>query len=403
MRAGLFQYDPQPGVVPPGSITNAELADMAALTVKANATSASASPQDVAASANDQVFRRTSDTLNWGGVTNGMLTTNSIGLDKLVDASAQYQILGRRTAGTGAWEDCTRTELNIAGTDLANTFNQNNIFERPSGTAASLTVRSENATPTIACRRASSDASAPSFSAQKTRGTLASPTVVATNDVVGDYNFQAYNGSSFSLVSRVRSIVTDPSPSATSMGTNLIFSATPNTSAVLTEAMRLDHQAGLQAFGTNVFLDTNRIFRPRSYTTGTLPAAPATGIVHCSNLGGGGALLQSNGSAWIRVKPTGTTNIAVDANLTFTWNRLTNAPVTRANVALTATRTVTLSTTGCQNGDRAHFVRSASATGAFNWAISGGTTKNLATAGEWCTFEFDGSAWNIIAFGTGAS
>lgn len=238
---------------------------------------------------------------------------DSIPLSSLAYAAAQFDVIGRKTAGAGAWEDCSRTELNIAGTDLANTFSQNNIFERPSGTAATLTVRTENATPTIACRRASSDAGAPSFSAQKTRGTLASPTVLATNDVVGDYNFQAYNGSSFTLVSRIRSIVSDPSPSATSMGTNLIFSATPNTSTVLTEAMRLDHQAGWQAFGTNTVLDTQRLFRRRAFTFATLPAAAsspngfavitdgAAAPVWNAPAAGGGAVrtpVWSTGAAW---------------------------------------------------------------------------------------------------------
>jgi len=141
-------------------------------------------------------------------------------------------------------------------------------------------------------------------------------------------------------------------------------------------------------------IDANRIFRPRSYTVGTLPGVTATGIIHCSDLGGGAGLLSSDGTGWVREDNTGTTTIATDAGHTFTWDRLVDAPTTRGNATLTALRTATLSTTGCRNGDRASFVRLGG--GAFNWAIAGGTTFNLTGADQFCTFEFDGTTWNII-------
>jgi len=133
--------------------------------------------------------------------------------------------------------------------------------------------------------------------------------------------------------------------------------------------------------GATTIVDANRIFLPRSYTIGTLPATTATGIIHCSDLGGGGGLLSSDGTGWLREDNSGTETISTDAAHTFTWTRLTNAPTVRGNAALTANRTATLSTTGCRNGDRAAFVRLG--TGAFNWSIAGGTTLALTTAGQW--------------------
>lgn len=60
-----FEFIAAAGVVPPGSISNAELADMAALTVKANPTNALGVPQDVPATADGQVFQRNGNTLDF--------------------------------------------------------------------------------------------------------------------------------------------------------------------------------------------------------------------------------------------------------------------------------------------------------------------------------------------------
>lgn len=310
MRAGLFQYDPQPGVVPPGSITNAELADMAALTVKANATNATASPQDVAASANDQVFRRTSDTLNWGGVTNGMLTTNSIGLDKLVNASAQYQILGRRTTGAGAWEDSTALQLQLPRLDLANTFSLSQSIVTTVAGGWAVTGDGVNVSNTIA--RYQSNNGGGNITFLKARGSLATPTVVNSADSLGTLAFSGYDSTQFVTVVRIVGSMAQTSPGTTQMGGKLVVEIVPAGSVSTSEILRLDHTNGLQAFGTNVFLDTNRIFRLRVYTVATLPAAgtagrraavsdalaPAYGAV----VAGGGAVnipVYDNGAAWV--------------------------------------------------------------------------------------------------------
>lgn len=92
------------------SVTNAIAADMPALTVKANATNATADPQDVASSADDTVFRRTSTTLNWGQLTVGMAPNDLWTYAKIQNVSATSRFLGRITAAAGDIEELTGTQ-----------------------------------------------------------------------------------------------------------------------------------------------------------------------------------------------------------------------------------------------------------------------------------------------------
>lgn len=64
--------------------------------------------------------------------------------------------------------------------------------------------------------------------------------------------------------------------------------------------------------------------------------------------------------------------------------------------ALTATRTVTLSTTDARDGDVFYIERTAAATGAFRLLVGA-----LATlmAGQWAIVQFDGTAWYLFASG----
>lgn len=66
--------------------------------------------------------------------------------------------------------------------------------------------------------------------------------------------------------------------------------------------------------------------------------------------------------------------------------------------ALTAARTVTLTTAQAHAGMVWRIVRQAAATGAF--AIDVGGLKSLAAAGEWCEVTFNGSAWVLTAYGS---
>lgn len=85
------------------------------------------------------------------------------------------------------------------------------------------------------------------------------------------------------------------------------------------------------------------------------------------------------------------TNVG-DADKTLTD---TDARTQRWATALTAARTVTLSTTNALNGDRFRVVRTGA--GAFNLDVGG--LKTLAGADEWCDVEYTGFAWILTAAG----
>jgi parallel beta-helix repeat protein len=85
--------------------------------------------------------------------------------------------------------------------------------------------------------------------------------------------------------------------------------------------------------------------------------------------------------------------VATDASFTLTPG--TSQVYTKHTGTLTADRTITLSTTNAVQGDR--FVVFRTGSGAFNLIVGG--LKNLAT-GQWCEVVYDGSAWQLAAFGS---
>lgn len=101
-------------------------------------------------------------------------------------------------------------------------------------------------------------------------------------------------------------------------------------------------------------------------------------------------------SANERIISSRTANVPAASTLTLTVG--SSAPVTIVNSALSATMTITLSTTDALAGDRFRIVRSAAATGAFNIDVDG--LKTLTAASQWCDVEYSGSAWVLTAAGS---
>lgn len=322
VKSGLFQFEPTAGVLPPGSVSNAELAAMAALTVKANPVNASGQPQDVAAASNDTVFRRTSDTLNWGGVTDGMLAANTIALTKLANAAAQYNIVGRKSLGAGAWEDCTRTELRVAGSDLSNTFTLPQIISISTGqvlqtvTTAGTGIMcvADGTTGTNTLERNQGNSGGAVLNFDKSRGSNAVKSAVNFNDAVGQTSYRGYDGADYRTAAQIIARVIEATPSSTAMAGRLEFYTSPIGSVTPGLVVAIE-SVGVKVGGTaaaNLVIDANRLLNARVYTFGTLPAAGVAGRraqisdgaaapVFGAAAAGGGALqtpVYDTGAAW---------------------------------------------------------------------------------------------------------
>lgn len=129
----------------------------------------------------------------------------------------------------------------------------------------------------VKVRRCSDNAQAPALQVQKARGTLASPAAVQQNDIIYQMQGFPYHGSAFLVSSIIQSIVIEPTPSSTALGTQFRFQITPVGSVTTTEIARWDHTGGLQMFGANTVVGPNRGLYLRAFTVATLPAAGTAG------------------------------------------------------------------------------------------------------------------------------
>jgi hypothetical protein len=103
LRSGAFTQDGAASFTfGEGSVTSAMLRDSAAVSVIGRSANTLGVPADIAAAANDRLLARTSDTLAFQQLTDGMVAANTLAITKLAN-QVQTTILGRAAgAGTGA-------------------------------------------------------------------------------------------------------------------------------------------------------------------------------------------------------------------------------------------------------------------------------------------------------------
>lgn len=221
--------------------------------------------------------------------TSGSLSVSTGGDERIRLASARMLL---STGNTGASKDPTEL-LHLYGL----------------GTNARMLLEAE-ASATVDARRYSTDATGPLQVQRKARGTIASPTVVASGDATGSFQFNGYDGAAFKETALISTSVTSATPSSTTMTGRMMFNLT-NSGITRTEVARLEVATGFSMFGANPVIDQNRHFRRRSYTFATLPAASVLGSAQISDgaaapiwsaaAAGGGTLLTpvyTDGTTW---------------------------------------------------------------------------------------------------------
>jgi hypothetical protein len=193
-----------------GTVDNADLANMAALSVKGNAANAAAVPTDIAAASDNQVLRRSGTAIGFGSV-------------NLASSSAVTGILPVANGGTGSssqnWVDLTTTQT-AAG---VKTWSNNAIFNGRVGIGT--------ATPTLALLDVNQNSQVSPGTAIKfgSRGFLVSPSTIISDNAY-------FNGTAFA------NVATDFSTNMNMSGGTFRFSTSPSgASPSFTERMMIDN------------------------------------------------------------------------------------------------------------------------------------------------------------------
>lgn len=120
------------------------------------------------------------------------------------------------------WDD-TNKRLSVGGQETDITIN---------GTTVGMNISAHSATATnevqFGCHKHSDTATAnPVFVMARSRGSEASETVVADNDIVGQIFFVAYDGTDYAISGRMIMQIDEPTPSSTAMGSEFFIETTP--------------------------------------------------------------------------------------------------------------------------------------------------------------------------------
>jgi hypothetical protein len=134
--------------------------------------------------------------------------------------------------------------INSSGQVGIGTSSPATILNAYNATSAIISVDGEGTTQFRASKY-STDVAPSQVNLRKARGTLASPTAVATSDVVGTNQYQAYDGTQFRIISTTQGIVENYTGTDNIAGA-LVFQTRPTGAAsVVTERMRIDSSGNL--------------------------------------------------------------------------------------------------------------------------------------------------------------
>lgn len=132
----------------------------------------------------------------------------------------------------------TSSGLQFDGTSLSvGTTTALSLIHGYSATSSVLRMEGDSTTQVLT-HRASTNSAGPGWFLRKSRGTIASPTAVATSDLMGAISWSAYGGTNYRTIAGIRGYV-ETYVSDTNISSVLIFDTCPAGSAASTERMRI--------------------------------------------------------------------------------------------------------------------------------------------------------------------
>ena len=195
---------------------------------------------------------------------------------------------------------------------LASPFFTGNVGIGANSAPYNLTI-SSNTSTALGMTRNSTDALGPFQYFIKQRGTAASPTVVASGDVVGTTQDWAYDGTAIRTAAAIAAAV-DGTPGTSDMPGRLTFSTTADGSATLTERMRIDSAGVVTIAGTppavgtsttqvattafvNAEIANDAVVLSTATAKGDIFAATASATVTRLGVGANGTVLTADSTA----------------------------------------------------------------------------------------------------------
>lgn len=234
--------------------------------------------------------------------------SNTVPLASLANAAAQYDIVGRKTAGGGAWEDSTRTQLNLPGLELSNTFTINQTITQTTSTFS-------NTDSTLVLSSTDAGASGPTITLWHNSASPAANDTIRQRAYFNDTAAAAFLG--FQLAYTLTSATLGAESVGLRYGTRQAgaFSNRLLIDAGVYLSGSADQGAGsftaTTLYAANVLIADGSYIRLRSFTVATLPAPVVGGTAFVSD-----ALAPAFGAA---VVGGGAVGVPVYGNNTPAW------------------------------------------------------------------------------------
>ena len=224
--------------------------------------------------------------LSGGGI--GVNTQGTGTLDFNVNGTQRAQISGTGLSVTGALSSSGQLTVGDSTTPAGLTV-LNSLMSSDTAAGANLAIR-----------KSATAVNGPNLSFLKSRGTAASPSVVANGDFIGGINFNGYDGANYGLGAQITAVVSG-TPGTSDLPTDLLFYTSPDGTAQPQERMRISSTGSV----------TFNVASGSPFTTFNYGSTGAAEYRLRSGGTGGGDIISL---AWYNSTPTCKMNIFTDSS-----------------------------------------------------------------------------------------